>query len=417
MVEVEVNDLVEVEKNGKKYRGIVMPHHAFSGKNIIVIKLENGYNIGIDRRNAKIRIIKKGKRHKKLGKEIPYDEKKPSIALIGTGGTIASYVDYETGAVHPATTSEELVSAIPEIFDICNVEAKVLSQKLSENITPRDWKRMARAAAKELNKGKAGIVISHGTDTMAYSAAALAFMLKNLSGPVVFVGSQRSSDRPSSDAFDNLMGAVKVALSDIGEVVVVMHSSISSGSCFIHRATKVRKMHSSRRDAFVSVNDEPIGTVNETIKFLSHYKKKSDGKTIAKTNLNENVALVYYYPGMKEEDFENIVNGKEGIVIAGTGLGHVNEKLVRSIKKSIRNGIPVVMTTQCFYGTVNMNVYSTGRKLIKAGVIDGKDMLPEVALVKLMWVLANENDVNEAMQKNIAGEINEKRSISLSKSK
>ncbi|MCD6573391.1 MAG: Glu-tRNA(Gln) amidotransferase subunit GatD [Thermoplasmata archaeon] len=417
MVEVEVNDLVEVEKNGKKYRGIVMPHHAFSGKNIIVIKLENGYNIGIDRRNAKIRIIKKGKRHKNLGKEIPYDEKKPSIALIGTGGTIASYVDYETGAVHPATTSEELVSAIPEIFDICNVEAKVLSQKLSENITPRDWKRMARAAAKELNKGKAGIVISHGTDTMAYSATALAFMLKNLSGPVVFVGSQRSSDRPSSDAFDNLMGAVKVALSDIGEVVVAMHSSISSGSCFIHRATKVRKMHSSRRDAFVSVNDEPIGMVNETIKFLSHYKKKSDRKTIAKTNLNENVALVYYYPGMKEEDFENIVNGKEGIVIAGTGLGHVNEKLVRSIKKSIRNGIPVVMTTQCFYGTVNMNVYSTGRKLIKAGVIDGKDMLPEVALVKLMWILANENDVNEAMQKNIAGEINEKRSISLSKSK
>jgi len=261
MVEVEVNDLVEVEKNGKKYRGIVMPHHAFSGKNIIVIKLENGYNIGIDRRNAKIRIIKKGKRHKNLGKEIPYDEKKPSIALIGTGGTIASYVDYETGAVHPATTSEELVSAIPEIFDICNVEAKVLSQKLSENITPRDWKRMARAAAKELNKGKAGIVISHGTDTMAYSATALAFMLKNLSGPVVFVGSQRSSDRPSSDAFDNLMGAVKVALSDIGEVVVAMHSSISSGSCFIHRATKVRKMHSSRRDAFVSVNDEPVKAI------------------------------------------------------------------------------------------------------------------------------------------------------------
>ncbi len=411
MVEIEVNDLVEIEKNGRIYRGIVMPHHAFSSKNIILIKLENGYNIGIDKRNAKIKLIKKGKKHKKLEKEIPYDEKKPTIALIGTGGTIASYVDYETGAVHPATTSQELVSAVPEIFELCNVEAKVLLQKLSENIVPKDWVKMAKEAAKELNKGKAGIIISHGTDTMAYSGAALAFMLKNLRGPVVFVGSQRSSDRPSSDAFDNLAAGVKVALSDIGEVVVVMHAGISSGKCFIHRATKVRKMHSSRRDAFVSINDEPIGVIEDKIRFLSDYRKKSDGKTIAKTKLNENVALIYYYPGMKNDDFERFADGKDGIVIAGTGLGHVGEGLIKSIRKLIRNGVPIVMTTQCLNGTVNMNVYSTGRKLIKAGVINGKDMLPEVALVKLMWVLANEDDVEKAMQRNIAGEIKERRLI------
>ncbi|RLF47454.1 MAG: Glu-tRNA(Gln) amidotransferase GatDE subunit D [Thermoplasmata archaeon] len=402
---IEVGDEVEVVKDGKIYRGIVMPHHAFSKKNILIIKLPNGYNIGINLKGCKIRIIKKGgKKERKMG-EIPYDEKKPTVALIGTGGTIASYVDYETGAVHPASTAEELAFTMPEIFDICNIEAKILFQKLSENIKPRDWQKMAREAAKYLNEGKS-VVIAHGTDTMAYSSAALAFMLKNLNGAVVFVGSQRSSDRPSSDAFINLMAATKVALTDIGEVVIVMHSSISSNGCYIHRATKARKMHSSRRDAFVSINAKPIGLINEDkIEFYGEYRKKSKGKVKAKTKLNENVALIHYYPGMKREDFEKMIDGKDGIVIAGTGLGHVGEDLIPAIKKLTRKGIPVVITTQCLYGRVNLNVYSTGRKLIKAGVIEGEDMLPEVAWIKLMWVLANEKDVEKAMRKNMAGEI------------
>ena len=415
---VEINDFVEIEKDGKIYRGIVMPHHSFSGKNIIVIKLKNGYNIGIDKRKAKIRVIRKGKKRKKIEKKIKYDKSKPTISLLGTGGTIASYVDYETGAVHPAATAQELVFAIPEIFDYSNVEAKVLFQKFSENMEPKDWKKIAREVAKELNSGKKGVVISHGTDTMAHTGAALAFMLKNLTGPVVFVGSQRSSDRPSSDAFDNLIAGVKVALTDLGEVSIVMHGSISSDFCYIHRATKVRKMHSSRRDAFASINSKPIGIVRDDVKFISEYKKKNEGKTIADTSLNENVSLIYYYPGMKKEYFEKMVEGKDGVVIAGTGLGHVNEKLIPSIKKLIKNGIPVVMTSQCFNGRVNMNVYSTGRKLIKAGIINGNDMLPEVALIKLMWVLAHEKEnIKQLMEKNIAGEINERHSISPPKSK
>lgn len=402
---IEVGDEVEVVKDGKTYRGIVMPHHAFSKKNILIIKLPNGYNIGINLKGCKIRIIKKGRRRERKTGEIPYDEKKPTVALIGTGGTIASYVDYETGAVHPASTAEELAFAMPEIFDICNIEAKILFQKLSENIKPRDWQKMAREAAKYLNDGKP-VVIAHGTDTMAYSSAALAFMLKNLNGAVVFVGSQRSSDRPSSDAFINLMAATKVALTDIGEVVIVMHSSISSNGCYIHRATKVRKMHSSRRDAFVSINAKPIGLINEDkIEFYSEYRKKGKGRVKVKTRLNENVALIHYYPGMKRDDFEKMADGKDGIVIAGTGLGHIGEHLIPAIKKLTRRGIPVVITTQCLYGRVNLNVYSTGRKLIKAGVIEGEDMLPEVAWIKLMWVLANEKDVEKAMKKNMAGEI------------
>ena len=412
MVKIEANDLVEIEWNRKKYRGIVMPHHAFSKRNIIVIKLGNGYNIGVDKRKVKIKVIEKGKGKRKIELKPPYNHGKPTISLIGTGGTIASYVDYQTGAVHPAATSEELLFAVPDIFDICNVDAYVLFQKLSENIVPKDWKKIARKVADELNKGKAGVIIAHGTDTMAYTGAALAFILKNLSGPVVLVGSQRSSDRPSSDAFENLMAAAKVATTDLGEVAIVMHSSMSDGECYVHRAVKTRKMHSSIRNAFVSINDEPIAVVRDGVKFIGNYERRKQGKTKAMIKLNENVALIYYYPGLKKDDFENMVAGKDGVVIAGTGLGHVREEIIPSIKKLIKNDVPVVMTTQCFYGSVNMNVYSTGRKLIKAGVINGKDMLPEVAWIKLMWVLANEENVKEAMEKNIAGEINERHSIS-----
>ena len=407
----EPGDIVEVEKEGKIYRGMVMPKHAFSGKNIIVLKLENGYNVGIKiTKDCSIKIIKKGKKRKKMRKDIRVSKGKPAISIIGTGGTIASYVDYKTGAVHPATTAEELAFAVPEIFEFCNVEAEILFQKLSENISPKDWQKMARRAAHHLNNGK-GIVIAHGTDTMAYSATALAFMLRNLNAPVVFTGSQRSSDRPSSDAFLNLLSSAKVALSDLGEVVVVMHGSISSEACFIHRATKVRKMHSSRRDAFVSINAEPIGVVRGDVKFYGNYRRKSEGKVKIKDSLNENVSLLYYYPGMKKEDFEEIVNGSDGVVIAGTGLGHVKDEIISSIKKLTCQGVPVVMTTQCLWGRVNLNVYATGRKLLKAGVIEGEDMLPEVAWIKLMWVLANEKNIEEAMKKNIAGEISERRTI------
>lgn len=405
-MKVHVGDFIEIKKDGKIYRGILMPHHAFSGKNIVVIKLENGYNIGIKlTKDSKIKVLKKRKQIKKIEEKIPYDEKKPTVALIGTGGTIASYVDYETGAVHPATTVEELAFAVPEIFEICNVEAKILFQKFSENIKPKDWQRMAREVAKYLNKGKSGVIIAHGTDTMSYSAAALSFMLKNLNAPVVFVGSQRSSDRPSSDAMLNLLSAAKVAISDIAEVVVVMHGSISDDFCYIHRGVKVRKMHSSRRDAFVSINSKPIGCINEKIEFYEDYRKRNNGRVKVKAKLNENVALIYYYPAMKREDFEKIVENKDGIVIAATGLGHVGEEIIPAIKKLTRQGIPVVITTQCLWGRVNLNVYSTGRKLIKAGVISGEDMLPEVAMIKLMWVLANENDLEKAMLENIAGEI------------
>ncbi|MEA2054753.1 MAG: Glu-tRNA(Gln) amidotransferase subunit GatD [Candidatus Thermoplasmatota archaeon] len=401
-------DFIEVERNGKTYRGILMPHHAFSGEDMLIIKLENGYNIGIRiDDNCRVKLIEKRKERRKKKRVVPFDKSRPSITLLGTGGTIASYVDYTTGAVHPASTSEELAFSVPEIFDVCNVSAKIIFQRLSEDIAPHDWEKIAREVAEELNKGAEGIIITHGTDTMGYTSAALSFLLKNLSGPVVLVGSQRSSDRPSSDAFQNLLAAAKVAVSDIGEVVIVMHGTPSPGYCPIYRGTKVRKMHSSRRDAFRSINENPIGFVDDELHLVTSYRKKSGGKTVADTSLNTNVSLVYFHPGLSEDDFRKMTEGKDGVVIAGTGLGHVSGNLIPIIEELVGKGIPVVMTTQCIWGRVNMNVYATGRKLIQAGVISGEDMLPETALVKTMWVLANfeGDDIKKMMKKNIAGEI------------
>lgn len=407
---IEEGDFVEIHTGGKTYRGMLMPSHAFSQSDVI-IKLESGYNIGIViDKSASIKLIRKKSRAEKKRRPIPYDSKKPTVSLIGTGGTIASYVDYATGAVHPAGTTEEIVSSVPEIFDICNLNAKVIFQKFGEDIAPSDWAKIAEETAKELNSGADGVVISHGTDTMGYTSAALSFMLKNLSGAVVLTGSQRSSDRPSSDAFRNLLASVKVATSDLGEVAVVMHGTPSSGQCYIYRGTKVRKMHSSRRDAFRSINGHPLGFVDSRVHLFRGYRRKGNGEAIADTLLNTNVSLLYYHPNLDSDTFLRMVEGKEGVIIAGTGLGHVSNEIVQAIKEIARGGTIVVMTTQCIWGRVNLNVYATGRRLVEAGVISGEDMLPETALVKLMWVLAHfeGDEIKKMMRKNIAGEISER---------
>ena len=406
----EVGDIIQIIKNKDVSKGVLMPHHEFSDEDIITIKLKNGYNIGIAiDQNTEIKLIEKHKETMKETKTIPHDLKKPTVSIIGTGGTIACYVDYRTGAVHPATNAQELAFSVPEIFDICNVKANVAFQMFSENLEVSHWKTLAKEVAKELNGGSHGVVIPHGTDTLGYTAAALSFMLKNLSGPVVLVGAQRSSDRPSSDAAQNLIAAVTVAAkSDIGEVVVVMHGETSDTYTTIHRGTKVRKFHTSRRDAFKTVNEMPLGKIEDgEIKVDGKYKKKSSGKVTVDDKMEEDIGIVYSYPGLKPEDIPN----KKGIVFVGTGLGHAPEKTFARIKQLIKNGTAIVMTSQCIFGRINMRVYSAGRDLIKAGVISGEDMLPETAFVKLMWALAHEknrDEIEKLMTTNIAGEISER---------
>ena len=405
-------DAVVVAAKGATYAGVVMPHHGFSGDDILTIKLENGYNVGIEVGDIESVEVTRRSEAAKAGRKLPPSTKdKPTVAVLGTGGTIASYVDYRTGAVHPAVTAEELVFSVPELLDVCNVRARVIYSIYSEDLKPENWQRLAREAAKELNDDARGVIIPHGTDTLHYTSAALAFMLRDLTGPVVLVGAQRSSDRPSSDAASNLLAAAHLATSDLGEVVLTMHGDTSDGDAAIHRGTKVRKMHASRRDAFRSMNTAPIGRVRPDgrVEFAQPVLPRSKGPVKVDDALDTKVALVHFYPGQRASELETTVRDVHGLVIAGTGLGHVAHDLIPVLAHAARDGVAVVMTTQTLQGRVNMNVYDTGRDLLKAGVMSGEDMLPETAFVKLMWVLGHTRDpaeVARSMATNVAGEVN-----------
>lgn len=406
-----VGDVISVTRGKEKTTGVLMPHHEFSSESIITIKLSNGYNIGVRiDGNSRIGLVSKKESKTLVSRSMPTGDSKKDVAVISTGGTIASYVDYRTGAVHPAKSAEELVFSVPELMDLCNIRAKVLYSILSENMTVKHWQGLANAVADELNAGAAGVIVPHGTDTMGFTSAALSFMLRNLTGPVVCVGSQRSSDRPSSDARMNLLAATRLCVdSDLGEVVVVMHGESSDTYCHVHRGTRVRKMHSSRRDAFRSINIDPIAKVEgpET-NFMGQYSKRSSGPVEVRDKMDRKVSLLYFYPGFEGEHFDLIASHVKGVVVAGTGLGHVSEEITRSIKIAVDNGVHVVVTSQCLSGTTNLNVYSTGRDMVAAGALPLGDMLPETAYVKLMWALGQAKDhdaVEKLMLTNISGEI------------
>lgn len=405
-------DTLRVRARGETYEGVLMPHTSFSGEDILTIKLGSGYNLGIAVDDVEGIEVTARPAPRKVARTLPPPAKdKPTIAVLGTGGTIASYVDYRTGAVHPAVTAEELVFSVPELLDVANIRAKVIYSIYSENMKPENWQHLAREAAAELNAGASGVLIPHGTDTLHFTTAALSFMLRDLTGPVVVVGSQRSSDRPSSDAASNLLCGVRVATADLGEVVGVMHAETSDSFDWIHRGTKVRKMHASRRDAFRAMNATPLGKVRPEgpVELTEPVQPRSKGPVKVDDRLDLDVVLVHFYPGMKPAVLEGCLKGAHGMVLAGTGLGHTAHDLIPAIHRATRDGIPVVMTTQTLQGRVSMRVYDTGRDLIHAGVISGEDMLPEVAYVKLMWVLGHTRDladVAKAMAANVAGEIN-----------
>lgn len=408
-----------VVENSMVIYGLLMPKHELSHPDIIVLKLDNGYNIGIDANKiTSIDVVecrKIGDREEVL-KSTEISKGIPIVKILGCGGTIASKVEYETGAVKPAMTPEELMELIPELRGLASYDVEVLFNILSEDMTPRHWEIMARNVLKAINGGVNGVVITHGTDTMSYSAAAIAFALRNLPMPIAFVGAQRSSDRPSTDAALNLLAAVVTTLkAPFGESVVVMHSTPSDIETYIHRGVKVRKLHSSRRDAFQSVNDLPLASVDLLslkINMINdrYLPRRKPEELIAKIDFDDRVAIIKAYPGIQSEIIDYLVDKKfHGIVIEGTGLGHIGSYTIESLKRAIEEGIAVVMTTQTIFGRVNMNVYTTGRKLLEIGVIPGEDMLTETAYVKLSWVLAQTKDlrnVRDMMLTNYVNEIN-----------
>ncbi len=414
----------ETEGGQVVYEGIVMP----TTSRYIILKLDSGYNIGIRPDRVAIELIRRAGTPKAQGRGAtgrveagePGREQLPTIAILSTGGTIASRVDYRTGAVSPQFSTEDLLEAIPELGAIARIKGKVVYSILSENMRAEYWCKLAHEVYTEIKNGAAGIIVTHGTDTMGYTAAALAFMLRT-PVPIVLVGSQRSSDRPSSDASMNAICAATVACSDIAEVVVVMHGSTSDDFCLIHRGTKVRKMHTSARDAFHSINDSPIGKLhyaasdvtNLKLEPLTSYARRGECDLELHGELEEKCALIKFYPGADPAILAyHVERGYRGIVLEGTGLGHVSAAWIPHVAETVKRGIPVVMTSQCLYGAICDRVYDTGRDLLQAGIIEGEDMLPETALVKLMWVLGQTRDMEQIrvlMRTNLAGEISGRR--------
>ncbi len=401
---VSVGDTISVKTAKGDYSGILMPRYEFADDGHLVVKLGNGYNIGIEAgtvtKISKIESKTEQPRGEKIQSSV--DQGLPRIALVSTGGTIASKIDYRTGGVKAALTAEELYSAVPELSKFARIDAEVLFSEYSENLTARHWSEMAKKVQEKVAKGYGGVVLTHGTDTLHYSAAALSFALRNLPIPVVLVGAQRSSDRPSSDAALNLIGAtIFAAGANIAGVFVAMHDNTSDSSTAIHIGTRVRKNHTSRRDAFESIGAEPVARVRDDKIELgpaaASLPKRGGAGFEARPNFDERVALLKYHPSMNPGVIDHLVKSDyRALVLEGTGLGHVGKHCFDAIRKAIEHGMLVCMTSQCIWGRVRMTVYETGRDLLSLGVLPLSDMIAETALAKTMWTLANSKDAQEA---------------------
>ncbi len=425
---VNIGDKILVTKGKAEYEGILMPRIALGDLSSLTVKLPNGYNIGVKFDNTvKIKKLEKGKPIKFKPAEITLKKNpsKSTVSVLGCGGTIASRVEYKTGAVFPAFSPADLLLSFPELKDMANIKGRKLFDLLSEDMTPEHWKIIARETAKEIKEGVDGVVLMHGTDTMHFTSAALSFMLQDLPVPVVMVGAQRSSDRGSSDNLVNLVcGTFAASQSDVAEVTVCMHGNAADEFCYLHQGTKVRKLHTSRRDAFRSINVKPLAKItypDKKIEYLrDNYKKRGKRTVKVDDQINPNVGLIHVYPGIKP-GFIDSLRAFDGVVLAVTGIGNVpanptNDKFARSIIPNIRNlidsGVPVVVAPQTINGRLDLEIYEAGRMLNETGVIGNyADWLPETALVKLMWVLGHTRDmkkIREMMMTSVAGEISER---------
>jgi glutamyl-tRNA(Gln) amidotransferase subunit D len=410
----DIGDIIKITSKSKIYQGILIPRSELGEHTTIIIKMKSGYNIGIQATTeVKIEKIGKGTKPTFASPPLPKQNPKlPHVVIMSTGGTIASRVDYRTGAVRSAISASDLYGVVPELSDVAQVDTEIVFSLYSENITQQHWTELAQAVAKRIKQGVDGVVIAHGTDTMAYTSAALSFALQNLPIPIILVGAQRSSDRPSSDAATNLLGAVKAAgEAPFAEVGLAMHETVSDAAIVVHRGTKVRKCHTSRRDTFKSINGFPIAKVKDlqvTMETEKYQRRDLNKKLNLKPNFSEKVALVKFYPGLDPAIIDYYVEkGMKGILLEGSGLGHVSKFCFEAIKKAVAKGVVVALASQCIWGRVNMNVYDTGRDLLSFGVIPLDDMFPETALVKLMWVLGQTSNPKEAialLKTNIAGE-------------
>jgi len=397
---------VQAETSRGPFAGLVLPRSETSDPEHLVLKLISGYNVGI-RYDTITKITKTGFRraeYKIPEEEFPVDPDKPRVILFGTGGTIASRLDYRTGAVIPAFSPGELYGSVPELADVCNLNTEKLFGVFSENMGAEQYLVLAERIGEAIADGYDGVVVGHGTDTMHHTAAALSYMVQRSPIPIVMVGSQRSSDRPSSDAARNLIAAAHAAAhGPIAEVMVCMFGPTSDRYNLLHRGTRVRKMHSSYRSTFRTLGDIPLAIVEEngTIKPLkdNYVQRRDDREALVQPAFEHKVTLLYYYPNMQPDVIDALVGcGYKGIVIAGTGLGHVNKLVYPALKRAAEAGVQIYMTLQTLWGFVQMHVYETGREILELGVIPLANMLPEAAYIKLGWALGLHPDDPEAVK-------------------
>lgn len=416
-------DRVKITRKKGSEEGILMPS---SNKNIILLKLDNGYNIGFEKKEVtKMSVLKsKETEQKKSLPKIIKNPNLPTIAILHTGGTIASKVDYRTGGVAAEFAPEELISLFQELQQIANIESELIAQMWSDDLRFAHFSLIAKAIERQVSKKVKGIIIGMGTDNLAVAAAALSFIVEKSPIPIILVGAQRSSDRGSSDAAMNLICAAEfITKTDFGGVAICMHEHASDATCAILPACKTYKLHSSRRDAFQAVNSAALARVDyqtRKITFLQNGYPKCAEKLILKPKMEDKVGLLKIHVSMFPEQFSFFKDKRyKGLIIEGTGLGHtpgqapnkesiIHKKIYPAIKRLVDSGCAVVMTTQCIFGGVNMNVYDKGRDLMGLGIISGRDMLANTALVKLSWLLANHprKEIEKLMGENLRGEIN-----------
>ncbi|MEE8178957.1 MAG: Glu-tRNA(Gln) amidotransferase subunit GatD [Nitrosopumilaceae archaeon] len=395
---VKVGDTIKVTEE-LTYSGILMPRYELSDDQHIVVKLKSGYNVGIEvDKIKKIELISRQKLTKEIPSDIKTNSSLPKVLLLSTGGTIASKVDYRTGGVTPALNASELNAAIPELAKIANIDAEVLFSEYSENLQPEHWKKIAEKLDTCSKSEYKGIVITHGTDTMQYTAAFLSFALSGFPIPIALVGSQRSSDRPSSDAALNLISAVRFVIEgNTKGVFVIMHHNESDDLVVSHLGTRVRKNHTSKRSAFKTIGDDPAFLILDK-KIEKNLKKEffQQKDYNPKLNLDTRVALVKYHPGYDPKLIDYIIeSGYQAIIFEGTGLGHIGKTMYDSVKSAKKKGLFLGMTSQCIDGRVSMTVYESGRDLLEMGIVPLNNMIPETALVKAMWALGNTKSVDE----------------------
>jgi glutamyl-tRNA(Gln) amidotransferase subunit D len=409
-------DIISLEYNKQKVKGVIIP----SNTNTLMLKLDTGYNAGFE--ISKVENVKKEGESKGVGKAKTISIKKnpslPTIAILHTGGTIASRVNYSTGGVIAGSNVDDLITLFPELMDIANIESVLIANMMSEDMRAKDFQKISNAVSEQIKKGVKGVILGHGTDMLGYSAAVLSFALQNCPIPVLVVGTQRSTDRGSSDGAMNLISAATfISKTNFKGVGVCMHNSTNDDDCSIINATKVRKMHTSRRDAFKAINDTPVALINYKTKEIKWIKdqvkmEKSTGKFKLLNKLEEKVGLIKMHPWINQKEIEFYKKEKyKGLIIEATGLGHtpIREKdsFVKKIKELVDSDCVVGITSQCLYGRTNSTVYTNLRKVAETGAIYLEDMLPETALMKLSWLLGNysKKEAIELLSKNLRGEI------------